>query len=77
MIFIGVDDAHRRPGLCCMNSWGPNWISGPKRHNQPDGSGWVDAETCDRMLRVQPDSYAVSGFVGFPAADEWAEFLTI
>lgn len=77
MIFVGVDDAFRRPGLLCQNSWGPNWIDGPKRHDQPDGSGWVDADTCDRMLRIQPDSYAVSGFRGFPATDEWADYLTI
>lgn len=77
MVFTACDDAHRRPGLLCQNSWGPNWISGPKRHDQPDGSGWVDAEDCDRMLRLQPDSYAVSGFRGFPSVDEWSDFLTI
>lgn len=77
MVFTAVDDAHTRPGLLCQNSWGPAWISGPKRHNQPDGSGWVDAEVADRMLRIQPDSYAVSGFRGFPSVDEWSDFLTI
>lgn len=77
MIFTGVDDSFRRPGLLCQNSWGPHWISGPKRHDQPEGSGWVDAETVDRMLRIQPDSYAVSGFVGYPGPDEWKDFDTI
>jgi len=77
MIFIAVDDQFRRPGLLCMNSWGPHWITGPKRHDQPDGSGWVDADVADRMLRIQPDSYAASGFIGYPGSDEWSDYLTI
>jgi hypothetical protein len=71
MVFVAVDDAFRRPGLLCQNSWGPNWISGPKRHDQPEGSFWVDAETCNRMLSGRSmggaDSFAVSGYVGYPA----------
>ena len=65
MCFTGVDDAHGRPGLLCENSWGPAWIDGPKRHEQPDGSFWVDAEIVERMLR-QGDSWAYSNFKGFP-----------
>ena len=64
MAFIAVDDAHGRPGLLCDNSWGPKWIKGPKRHNQPDGSFWVHAATADAMLR-QGDSWAFSGYKGF------------
>jgi len=67
MCFLGVDDRGKRPGLLCVNSWGPDWISGPKRHGQPDGSFWVDADVADRMLRRDPDSYSVSGFEGYPA----------
>lgn len=66
MAFIAVDDAHRRPGLLCMNSWGQTWISGPTRHDQPAGSFWVDAEVCDDMLSGE-DSFALSSFVGFPS----------
>lgn len=66
MLFMAVDDSHRRPGLLCMNSWGPNWISGPTRHDQPPGSFWVDADVCNRMLRGQ-DSFAISNFAGYPA----------
>jgi hypothetical protein len=65
MAFIACDDAHTRPGLLCMNSWGPDWISGPKRHDQPEGSFWVDAEVATKMLR-QGDSFALSGYEGFP-----------
>jgi hypothetical protein len=66
MCFVAVDDQKERPGLLCVNSWGPHWINGPKRHGQPDGSFWVDADTVDRMLRRDPDSYSVSGFEGYP-----------
>lgn len=66
MCFIGADDKHKRPGLLCINSWGGDWIRGPKRHDQPDGSFWVDADDADRMLRVDPDSYSMSGFEGYP-----------
>ena len=67
MLFVAVDDTGERPGLLCDNSsWGPDWISGPKRHDQPDGTFWVDAETADRMLRRDPDSYSLSGFEGYP-----------
>lgn len=74
MMFVAVDDADARPGLLCCNSWGPDWISGPKRHEQPEGSFWVDAQTVDRMLR-QGDSFAVSQYEGYPAQDlDYAQY---
>jgi hypothetical protein len=67
MCFIGV--RHDRPGLLCLNSWGPNWISGPKwPEDQPDGSFWVEAATATRMLKGE-DSFAVSAYEGFPYRD--------
>lgn len=66
MCFIAVDDNPNRPGLLCMNSWGPDWISGPKRLGQPDGSFWVDAQTADRMLKNR-DSFAPSQYDGYKA----------
>jgi hypothetical protein len=66
MLFAGVDDAFKRPGLLCINSWGKTWITGPRRHDQPEGSFWVDAETCDAMLR-EGDSFSISGYLGYPA----------
>lgn len=63
MCFVAVDDAYKRPGLLCCNSWG-NWINGPKRHDQPNGSFWVDARIVDKMLRER-DSYALSNLEGF------------
>ncbi|MBD1366027.1 hypothetical protein IDJ77_19595 [Mucilaginibacter sp. ZT4R22] len=64
MCFVAVDDAADRKGLLCCNSWGNDWIDGPKRHDQPDGSFWVDAAVADDMLKDR-DSYALSNFVGF------------
>lgn len=66
MYFCSVDDEFHRPGVLCVNSWGPNWIRGPKRHEQPDGSFWIDAEIVERMVRGR-DSYAISSYEGFPA----------
>ncbi len=64
MCFIGV--RYDRPGLLCLNSWGPDWVSGAKwPEDQPEGSFWVDSATCDRMLGGE-DSFAVSGYEGFP-----------
>jgi hypothetical protein len=72
--FMGADDASGRPGLLDMNSWGPDWISGPKRHEQPDGSFWVDADVVDVMLG-ELDSFALSGYVGYPRQQVDNDFL--
>lgn len=66
-----------RDGLLCLNSWGPNWISGPKwPDDQPDGSFWIDAQTIDAMLAGQ-DSFAVGSVDGFGWRDlnhgEWLQ----
>lgn len=64
MVFIGC--RFDRPGLLCLNSWGPSWVSGPKwPDDQPDGSFWVDARTATGMLDGG-DSFAMSDELGFP-----------
>lgn len=65
MTGIACDDTGRK-GVLIQNSWGRDWVDGPKRHGQPDGSFWVDADTIDLMCRGG-DSYALSGYIGFPA----------
>jgi hypothetical protein len=66
MCFIGAT-AGRRPGLCCLQSWGPNVPGGPiGLGGHPDCAFWVEAEVADRMLG-QGDSWALSAFDGFPA----------
>ena len=75
MAFIAADDEFKRPGLlCCNRSWGQNWIDGPKRLRQPDGTFWVDADVADRMLR-QGDSFAASEFDGYP--DQELDYMLI
>ena len=66
MVFIGARFG-ARPGLLCLNSWGPNWISGPRwPADQPEGSFWVDARVATRMLAGR-DSFAISDLAGWPA----------
>lgn len=51
--------------LLCLNSWGPNWISGPKwPADMPDGSFWVTRSVVESMLRAK-DSFAVGSVAGF------------
>jgi hypothetical protein len=68
MCLAGIDDNFSRPGGLIINSWGSKWISGPKRHNQPDGSFWADASVIDRMCK-QGDSIALSCYAGYPRQD--------
>lgn len=69
MAIIGIDDEYRRPGALIQNSWGGDiWVSGPKRHEQPDGSFWCDASIIDAAMK-QGDSIAFSGYVGYPRND--------
>lgn len=55
-----------RPGFLVINSWGPDWIKGPKGKFEdiPDGAFWAEATVVDRMLR-QGDSFAVANASGF------------
>lgn len=74
MTFCSV--RYDRPGLLCLNSWGPNWVSGPRwPDDQPEGSFWVDRDTVNRMLGDWEDSFAVGGVEGFKWRDlhhgEW------
>jgi len=64
MSILGVDDEYKRPGVLVQNSWGV-WNGGPKRHNQPDGSFWVDAEEIEKRILRKKDSWGFSGYEGF------------
>lgn len=66
MLIWGVDSLSDRRGFEIVNSWPVSWISGPKHKLGTARSGfWADWAVVDKMLR-QGDSYALSGFVGFP-----------
>lgn len=64
MSILAVDDEYKRPGVLVQNSWGV-WNGGPKRHEQPDGSFWVDADVIEKRIFSQGDSWAFSGYEGF------------
>jgi len=67
MMFAGVR-WKPRPALLCVNSWG-DCYDGEVDPTLPlqfqKSAGWVDADTCTRMLAGQ-DSFALSGYAGFP-----------
>ena len=71
MMFAGV--RFDRPGLLCINSWGdyvrnagPRWPA-----NMPDAvanaSFWIDAKVVEKDMLSGEDSFAISGYDGFPA----------
>lgn len=64
MCILGIDDEFKRSGALVQNSWG-SWNSGPKRHDQPEGSFWVDAEELENRILRTGDCWAYSGYEGF------------
>ena len=74
MMFAGVK-WKPYPALLCVNSWNDCYTGSvdptlPVQFQR--SAGWVKAETCTKMLR-QEDSFALSGYAGFPARtlDNW------
>jgi hypothetical protein len=65
MLIAGIDDNPKRPGGLIINSWGTDWVNGPTRLGQPQGSFWADASVIERALR-QGDSVALSSYIGYP-----------
>ena len=65
-----------KPGFLILNSWGADWVQGPKGafDDIPNGSFWATESIVDRMLK-QGDSYAVANAAGFVrrkiAAEDW------
>jgi hypothetical protein len=73
MAVIGYRSDKR--GFLILNSWGPNWVDGPKGlGDEPDGSFWARDADVQRMLDQQ-DTYAVANADGFRRrkiqADDW------
>lgn len=67
MYLIAYDDEYtKRPGVLCVNSWPENWISGPKRHEQPEGSFWIDAEVLEKRILSSGDCFSFSDYNGYP-----------
>lgn len=72
MLIIAVSD-EGRPGALVLNSWGPDWISGPQRYgDEPKGSFWVDKHIIERMIAAG-DTYALRGFQGYADYKLWVK----
>ena len=70
MAWIACDDTRERHNeilFLVQNSWGV-WNSGPKVHDQPDGSFWIRESDARGMLAGQ-GSWVFSNVDGFPARD--------
>ena len=66
MAWIAVDDTRERHNetlFLVQNSWGL-WNSGPKVHDQPDGSFWIRESDAAGMISGN-GAYAFSSFNGF------------
>jgi hypothetical protein len=70
MAWIACDDTRKRHNetlFLVQNSWG-KWNSGPKAHDQPEGSFWIREKDARSML-AQNGSWVFSDVDGFPARD--------
>lgn len=67
MCVVGVTD-RERPGALVANSWGDHWVRGPPGFYCPPGCFWVDASVIHSMVSEE-DSFALSGYVGYPRID--------
>jgi len=70
MAWIACDDTQERYKetlFLVQNSWG-KWNSGPKLHEQPDGSFWIREKDASGML-AQKGAWVFSDVDGFPARD--------
>lgn len=76
MMFPGMNFKGKNPGLLCFNSWGEDWIDGPKQSDQPDGTFWVTPKDANRMFAEQ-DSWAISGYTGYPAQESLGDRLML
>ena len=70
MAWIACDDTRERLNetlFLVQNSWG-KWNSGPRVHNQPEGSFWIREKDARGML-ASKGSWVFSDVDGFPARD--------
>lgn len=66
LLLAGYEEIVKPYGGLIINSWDENWISGPKRLGQPEGSFWATPEEIERMLQDWEDCFAISNYVGHP-----------
>lgn len=74
----GCDDTKKRHSsalFLIINSWGPDWINGPK-FEQPEGSFWITEDVMAAMI-AQKQTYALSNFDGFRRRMDWSRIKEI
>ena len=65
MVFAGVSDGKSKRALL-LNSWGEDWISGPKwLGDEPGGSFWILKDDVMKMM-AQGDMFAILPIEGLP-----------
>ncbi|TWU12847.1 hypothetical protein CA54_16730 [Symmachiella macrocystis] len=67
MCIVGYDGSGSEPLFYVLNSWGPSIHPAPI-DGEPPGGFWIRAGDVDYITR-QGDSFAFSGFRGFPARE--------
>lgn len=74
MCVVGYDGSGREPYWYVLNSWGPNAHPAPLQ-GEPPGGFWIDRRSMS-FIASQGDSWAFSGFEGFPAEElDWDKLL--
>lgn len=65
MCILGVDTEHKIPSVFILNSWGPNYFSGPKRYEEDYVEGfWITLDDLEVMVK-RNDTFAYAGFQGY------------
>ncbi len=67
MCIVGYDGSAGEPLYYVLNSWGPNAHPDPMQ-DEPPGGFWIREKDVEYIVD-QGDSFAFSGFQGFPAQD--------
>lgn len=76
MVIVGYDgETGSRPYYYVLNSWGPNAHPAPLQ-GEPPGGFWITDADVEYIVR-QNDSFAYSGFDGFPVQEFDLDFSVI
>ena len=78
MAWIGCDDTHElldETLFLVQNSWGL-WNSGPRVHDQPEGSFWIRQRDAEGMIG-SGGAFAFSNFKGFQRKMDWTKIREV
>lgn len=75
MCLVGYDGSASEPYFYVLNSWGETAHPAPLQ-GEPPGGFWITQSDCEYIVR-QGDSFAYSGFEGFPSNDFRPDFRVL